>query len=108
MYFCDIENRESKEIVPGVRVRTFWQTEMVLCAVDLEPGAIVPTHSHMHEQCGTVMSGRIKFVIGDETKWLEPGDAYIIPGNLEHMAEAGDTPVRLFEVFSPVREDFKY
>ena len=45
MYFCEVEKRESKEIVPGVHIRTFWGDQMLLSVVDLEVGAVVPNHS---------------------------------------------------------------
>ena len=108
MYFCDLENREAKEVVPGVRIRTFWQSQMLLSMVDLDPKAIVPMHSHPHEQCGTVLSGQMDLTIAGETRRLQPGDAYIIPGGVEHMAVAGDTPTQVLDVFSPVREDYQY
>ena len=107
-YFCDIQNRETKEIAPGVRIRTFWADKMLLSMVDLEAQATVPMHSHPHEQAGTVIYGRLKMTIDGETRWLEPGDTYIIPGGVEHGAETGDAPVRVLDVFSPVREAYQY
>lgn len=108
MYFCDVENRESKELAPGVYAKTFWQEKMLLSVVDLSPNAVVPMHSHPHEQCGTVIFGEVTFTIGDETKVCKPGDTYIIPGGVAHEAIAGDMPTQVLDVFSPVREALKY
>lgn len=36
-YFCDLENPEPKEILPGMFIRTFWGNEMELSIVDLDP-----------------------------------------------------------------------
>ena len=107
-YFCDLENRASKEAAPGVHIRTFWQNEMLLSSVDLEPGAVVPMHSHPHEQCGVVIWGEMDLTIAGETRHLKAGDCYIIPGDVEHSATAGDAPVRVVDVFAPVREDYQY
>ncbi len=108
MYFCDIENREAVEVVPGIRLRTFWEKEMLLSLVELDPGAALPTHSHPHEQSGTVISGTMTMTIGGETRQLQPGDAYIIPGGVEHSAIAGATLTKVVDIFSPVREEYKF
>jgi quercetin dioxygenase-like cupin family protein len=107
-YFCDIENREAREIVPGVKIRTFWQNEMLLSVVDLAANSVVPLHNHPHEQAGTVLSGRFKMTIDGESRWIEQGDTYIIPGGIDHMAEVGDEPAKALDIFSPVREEYKY
>jgi quercetin dioxygenase-like cupin family protein len=107
-YFCDLENREPKEIALGVRIRTFWGNEMLLSMVDLDANAVVPAHSHPHEQSGTVVSGQIEMTIGGEARWLEPGDTYIIPGGVQHSAKTGETPTRVLDIFSPVREQYQY
>jgi quercetin dioxygenase-like cupin family protein len=107
-YFCDLENREAKEIVPGVHIRTFWGHEMLLSVADLAANAVVPTHSHPHEQAGVVISGELELSIGGETRWLKPGDTYIAPGGVGHGARTGDAPARVLDIFSPVRKDYQY
>ena len=107
-YFNDLENREAKELAPGVMARTFWGNKMLLSIVDLEPGAVVPLHSHPHEQAGTVINGRLQLTIAGETRWVESGATYIIPGGIEHKAVGGDEPTRVLDIFSPVREDYQY
>jgi quercetin dioxygenase-like cupin family protein len=107
-YFCDLKSREAKEIIPGVRIRTFWEDRMLLSVVDLDADAVVPMHSHPQEQCGTVLAGRLELTIDGEARWLQPGQTYIIPGGVEHGGRTGDTPARALDVFSPVREDYQY
>jgi len=107
-YFCDLENREAKETVPGVHIRTFWGNKMLLSTVDLAANVVVPAHSHPHEQAGAVISGELEMTINGETRRLKPGDTYIIPGGVEHGAGTGDTPARALDVFSPVRADYQY
>ena len=107
MPFHDVENREWKELLPGVRIRSFWGKEMLVIHVELEEGAVVPRHSHPQEQGGTLIVGKAEFKIGDETRIVQPGDSYIIPGGVEHEVTALQ-PCRLFEIFSPVRESYKY
>ena len=107
-YFCDLENREAKEIVPGVRIRTFWGDQMLLSSADIDANAGLPLHSHPHEQAGTVVSGEFELTIAGETRWLRSGDSFVIPGGVEHGGRAGDIPAKIVDVFSPVREDYKY
>jgi quercetin dioxygenase-like cupin family protein len=107
-YFNDLESREAKEIAPGVQIRTFWGREMLVSIADFEPNAVIPTHSHPHEQTGTVIAGALELTIGGETRWLKPGDTYIAPGGVEHGGRTGDAPTRVLDVFSPVREDYQY
>lgn len=107
-YFCDVENREPKEIVDGVLIRTFWQNEMLLSVVDLAANAIVPMHNHSEEQSGTIISGVLTLTIGGEEKTLTSGDCYIIPGGVDHQAVAGPDGAHVVDIFSPVRESYKY
>ena len=108
MYFFDAENREAKEIVPGVRIKTTWEDQMLISMVDVDSGAVVPNHSHPHEQAGAVLSGVISMKIAGEERTLQPGDSYIIPGGIEHSAIGGPDGARILDVFSPVREEYKY
>lgn len=107
MGFHDVESREWHELVPGVRVRTFWGKEMLVAHVEVDEKAVVPTHSHPHEQSGVVISGEMAFTIGEETRTVKAGESYIIPGNVAHKA-VGLKASQLFEIFSPVREEYKF
>ena len=107
-YFCDLENREAKEVLPGMHIRTFWGNEMLLSIVDIEPNSAVPNHSHPHEQTGTIMSGELEMTIGEETRLLKSGDTYIIPGGVEHGGRTAEIPARVLDIFSPVREEYQY
>lgn len=108
MHFFDIDKREAKEIAPGVHIRTTWGERMLLSVVDLSPGAAVPNHSHAHEQVGAVLTGEMTLTIDGETRLLKPGDSYVIPGGLQHSATVGPDGAHVIDVFSPVREEYKY
>jgi quercetin dioxygenase-like cupin family protein len=107
-YFCDVENRAAKEIAPGIQIRTFWGDEILVSVVDLAANSVVPMHSHPHEQAGVVISGELELTIEGETRKLGPGDTYIVPGGIEHSGGTGDAPTKVWDVFSPVREDYQY
>ena len=58
--------------------------------------------------CYQVIDGELELTIDGQTQLLEPGDIYIIPGGVEHSAKTGLEPTRVMDVFSPVREEYKY
>ena len=72
------------------------------------PHAVIPPHSHPHEQIGMCLEGEFPFTIGDETRTVKPGDVWVIPGGVEHSVAMGDMPGLVVEMFSPVREEYKY
>ncbi len=108
MYFYNPQQREPKELAPGINARTFWGEKMLTAVVDLDAHVHLPRHSHPHEQVGIVIAGQIEFTVAAETQILGPGEVYIIPGGVEHEAKTFDQPVQVLDVFSPVREEYKF
>jgi quercetin dioxygenase-like cupin family protein len=108
MYYHDPSTRAPKELVPGIIARTFWGEKMLTAVVDLDPNTELPMHNHPHEQMGIVIEGEIEFTIDGEVKVLKPHEVYVIPGGTEHAARTFDQPVKVMDIFSPVREEYKY
>lgn len=108
MPFHSPKERESKELFEGIVARTYWGDNLLMAVVDVAANGVVPPHSHPHEQAGLVLEGEIEFTIGEETRLLKAGDVYVIPGGVEHGAVAGDSPCKVLDIFSPVREEYKY
>lgn len=94
-------------IFPGVHIRTCAAEKMMMSVVDMEPHAVVEEHSHPHEQVGMLLAGQALFMIGDEQKTLSAGDLYRIPGNVRHKVIALEEPVRVLDLFYPVREEYR-
>ena len=107
-YFKDSQSRDYMQLVEGARTRTFWGERILLSMVEIDANSEVPKHTHPHEQAGILIEGELEMGIGGEVKVLKPGDMYIIPGEVEHYARCGDTPALALDIFSPVREEFKY
>jgi quercetin dioxygenase-like cupin family protein len=94
------------EMFPGVVRRTLNSGERTtLIEIALAAGATVPAHTHLHEQIGYVAQGRVRFVIGNETRELAAGDSYLVPGGVSHEVAALEASVCI-DVFSPVREEY--
>jgi len=108
MYYPNLEERQAKQLVPGINAKTFWGEKMLAAVVDLDPNVHLPRHSHPHEQLGIVIAGQIEFIIGDQKKLLGPGEVYFMPGGVEHEARTFGQAVKVMDVFSPVREEYKY
>ena len=78
--FINPADIEPIEPLPGIRMRTPHLDQLMLSYLEMEEGAEVPLHDHPHEQGGILISGRMELQIGDETRTVEPGGMYLIPG----------------------------
>src|SRR5947208_2842970 len=106
MGFINIQEYQPIEPVPGCRMRTPFGKHLMLSYLEMDAGAVVPLHSHPHEQGGMLLKGRLELTIGDESRVVESGAMFLIPPNVLHKAVAVDGPVVVLDVFSPVREDY--
>ncbi|MBI1885640.1 MAG: cupin domain-containing protein [Chloroflexi bacterium] len=95
------------EMLPGVFRRTMTDGErLMLIEVTMDRGAVVPLHTHPHEQTGYLISGRGRFRLGEETRDLSPGDCWLVPSGVPHEVTALERSV-FIDVFSPPREDYR-
>jgi quercetin dioxygenase-like cupin family protein len=95
-----------KDLVKGIKGRYFHTDSNTVGFVDIEKGAILPAHSHVHEQITQITEGQLEMIIDGETIVLEPGMITVIPSNVVHSAIAL-TDCRVTDTFYPVREDYK-
>jgi len=93
-------------LIKGIKGRYIHTKNNTFGFVEIEEGAILPEHSHFHEQTTQIIKGKLKMTIGGETKVLEPGMFTIIPSNVPHSAVAL-TNCKVTDTFCPVREDYK-
>ena len=107
MFFTFPQDFKERKLAPGVIAKLVWGERIMLSYATLEHNCAIPTHSHPNEQVGIVIDGEIQFTIGNETRLCKKGDAFAIPGNVEHSATSGDKPTIIVETFSPPREDLK-
>ncbi|MHB8707365.1 MAG: cupin domain-containing protein [Desulfuromonadales bacterium] len=96
----------SRTVLDKIRQKTLaYGDRTLLTEFTLAAGAILPPHSHPHEQAGYLVAGRLELTIAGETFLVGPGDSWCIPGGATHHAIAPVDAVAI-EVFSPVREDY--
>jgi quercetin dioxygenase-like cupin family protein len=108
MYFYARDSMpHKKELVPGTTANLAWGEKIMLSLVEINPGSVVPMHSHPHEQAGIVVEGEFEFIIGGEKRRVKRGDMYIIPGGVQHSAIGLDKKALVLDIFSPPRDDYK-
>ena len=92
---------------PGAVVLAAECERMSLTIMEFEPHTVLPEHSHPHEQVGYMVEGEALFTIEGQTYPVRAGQMWRLPGGVRHQVTVGDRPMRVVEVFSPVREDFR-
>ena len=106
MPFIDLNSLLVKEPVPGYRAVFVHSKSMTLAYWKVDEGAVMPEHSHPHEQVASVVEGRFELTLAGETRVLDSGSAAVIPSNTLHGGKAL-TNCRLIDTFHPIREDYQ-
>jgi quercetin dioxygenase-like cupin family protein len=104
--FAEIDSLGPQRIWEGVTGRTVHGERATLSLIELDPGAVVPEHSHENEQIGLLLKGSLRFEIGGEARALTPGGTWRILAQVPHSVEVGPEGAVLVEVFSPARDDW--
>lgn len=97
---------EPIQVWDGIRARRVEGDQVTLAIVELDPNASVPEHTHPSEQNGMVITGEMRFRVGDEERLLGPGGTWRILGGVPHSATAGPDGAVVIDVFSPIRADW--
>lgn len=95
-----------REVRKGYHARFVHTGKVTLAFWEVEKGAVLPLHQHIHEQTTEVLEGRFEMTVDGKTEVYEPGTIVVIAPNIIHGGVAL-TPCRLFDVFAPVREDYR-
>jgi quercetin dioxygenase-like cupin family protein len=95
-----------RTVFPGFHGRFVHGDGVTMVYWRVEAGAVLPEHSHPHEQVSNVITGRFEMTIGGETSVVEAGDVAVIPSNVLHSARAL-SDCTIIDAFQPVREDYR-
>lgn len=101
-----IENIQPKEIIEGYKGRFVHMETYTLAFWEVEAGASIPIHNHIHEQTTQVIEGEFEMTVDGVTTIYTPGMLVTIPSQVPHGGRAL-TACKLSDVFCPVREDYK-
>ena len=102
----EISNIAQKELLPGIKARFVHTENNTIGFIELDAGAILPEHSHIHEQTTQVIEGALELTIDGKATILKPGMVITVASNVLHSAKAL-TFCKVTDIFSPVREDYK-
>ncbi len=96
---------EEEHLNPRLSRRAIHLQNLTIARLNLMKYAVVPEHSHVHEQVTMVERGALKFVIEGKEQIVRAGEALAIPPNVPHLVEALEDTV-VVDVFSPARDDW--
>jgi quercetin dioxygenase-like cupin family protein len=106
-YFPTPDEFGRRSIFGDIQIATCAGDNIQFSIADIPARGVVATHSHPNEQMGLLIQGTCEFTIGGETKSMMPGDVYRIPGGVDHSVKAFDAPVRMLDVFYPIRDEYR-
>ena len=107
MKHAELDRLAHTEVRDGVTRQVFTGEGATLAWTTLAPGHTPRPHSHHFEQIVYIVSGRVRFVVGDDEVELGPGGMLVVPPNVEHFAETiGDEPCVDLSIFTPKRDEY--
>ena len=77
-FYVDKKDCSHHQIFAGVDFFTTCGERMTLSLVEMQPHAVIPEHSHPHEQLGMLIAGTLHFTIGGESRVVTPGQMWRI------------------------------
>lgn len=95
------------EFIPGFHGRFIHTGKVTIAHISIIKGAVLPLHSHLHEQTTQLISGHLELVIDGKVVQLKAGDVVHIPAHVEHSGTAIEECVA-HDVFIPEREDYMF
>ncbi len=106
MKFYKIAELPHKEVLQGITLKSVHLQNLMVTFVTLEPGAVLPEHSHEHEQISVVISGTLRFSLEGEERIISAGHVVCVPANALHGAEVIEGPCIVYDSWNPVRADY--
>lgn len=102
-----LDEGEAFEPLDGIGMRAVFGKGASLNLVTLEAGALLPSHSHPHEQIGIVLEGVQILIVGEREFELGPMQAYVVPSGVEHGGIGGPEGCVVLDLFVPPREEYR-
>lgn len=106
MQLHDFATIPVRQLAPGFRGRYAHSDQVTQGLIEADAGATIPDHSHPHEQWTMMLSGTMELTVAGTPHLLTPGSVLYIAPNERHSARAV-TVCTIFDVFHPVREDYR-
>ena len=98
-------NQPSEQLRGGIARRFVTSKRAMIGEVTFREGDTVPPHAHENEQFTHVVSGALRFTLGDQIVFVRAGEVILIPSGLTHSVEALEDTLE-YDVFTPPRQDW--
>ncbi len=105
MGFVEIKDLPELVIAKGISANVVTTDTMTVLHVSLDKGALLPEHSHYHEQVINVIEGELELTVSGKNYSLMPGNVMILEPNVPHSGRAIKA-CKIIDIFHPVRKDF--
>ncbi|MGA3099491.1 MAG: cupin domain-containing protein [Bryobacteraceae bacterium] len=105
MKLYDWNALEDEPLNPLMSRKVIHGGSLTVANLHLLASAVVPEHSHAHEQLSMVERGVLKFHIAGREQIVRAGEALLIAPHEPHGVEALEETF-VTDVFSPAREDW--
>ena len=97
-----------EQLTDAISRRVISSEHTMVAQIHLAKGGVVPLHSHHNEQISYVLTGALRFLLGenqDQEVIVRAGEVLTIPPHLPHSAEALEDTLDL-DIFNPPRPDW--
>ena len=102
------DDMPKEPLKPDLHRRLITGERLMIAHVYLDKDCVVPQHSHHNEQITYILSGGLRFYLGDDKSEIVDvmaGEVLHIPPHVPHEAVALEDTLDV-DVFSPPREDW--
>ena len=96
---------QTVQVSPQITRKAIHSASMTIARLELQKDAVVPEHSHHHEQITLVERGALRFAINGGQTVVRGGESLVIPSHMPLGVVAEEDTV-VFDIFSPSREDW--
>jgi len=90
---------EAEFQVEGAKAWILQAERSQLVFFQFQPGKCLPLHSHVYDQWGLVIDGKMELTVAGEPRIFEKGDEYLVPAGSVHCAKFL-RPTRVMDYFS--------
>ena len=105
MQLYDWSQIPKEQLNPQIARQVIHGAQLTIAKLFLNKGAVVPDHSHHHEQVTMLQTGRLLFTIDGQQQEIGAGQLLEIPPHAVHNVLALEESVAV-DLFSPAREDW--
>lgn len=93
--FLRWQAEDAPEVAPGVRALVKFGDAVEIGRISVSPGTTLKEHAHSEEQFFYILSGRLRYWIGDLEDVAGPGDLVHMPSGVTHrgVVEGDETAV---------------